>query len=109
MPPVIKIKKKTEIKTQIVYRDYQSLTQKDLIEKLYHYDTDKPILDGQIIDKNIFRANAALYDRKWERDFELEAHQQGNWRMTVGISAAAFIVGGVLGGIAGYKLPHKSH
>jgi hypothetical protein len=107
MPSKIKIVKELEIRYEKVYRDYPTMQSKDLIDKLYHYDTDKPILEGKIVDNKIFRANAALYDRKWDRDFELEAHSQGNWRMTVGISCAAFLIGGILGGVAGYYAPHQ--
>lgn len=106
MPSKIIIKKKTEIKTQIVYRDYPNMSQKECIEKLFCYDTAKPTLDGQM-DGNIFKANAALCDRKWERDFELASHEKGNWRVSVGIGVGAFILGAVLGGTAGYYMPRQ--
>jgi hypothetical protein len=106
-PEKVKIVKKTEIQYKTVYRDYAGLPDKELIEKLYHYDTDKPTLDAQMINNTMMRINAGLYERTWDRDVQVTCVKTENWRVTVGVSAAAFVVGGIIGGMAGYHIPHN--
>jgi hypothetical protein len=92
----IKIVEKTKIAYKTVYRDYNNLTQKDCIEELSKYDTEKPFLDGYIKNNNLFFAEAGLNGRQWSREFKLKIKQSGNWRYYLGFGAVGMAAGGFI-------------
>lgn len=94
--PEIKIVEKRVLKwkNKTIYRNYVNMDQIECMRLLKKYDNDKPFLDGKIINKNVFRANAGLCERNWEKDFKLKTTSDSYWQyyLGFGVCAGAFLV-----------------
>ena len=93
--PEIKIVEKKEIVYQTITRDYQVMTQPEIIKELYKYDTAVPRLDGTV-SGNVFHATAGFHEREWSRDFVLASGTSRGWRTYFVVAGAGALAGGYL-------------
>lgn len=87
---------KTKVQTDIVYRDYQSMSIPQCVEKLRCYDTSMPRIEYKRIDAGTYRIGAGLCDREWNRDMSIEVGSGGNWKYFVGGAVGVGAVVGIL-------------
>ena len=95
-PPEPEIKWKTRVQTDIVYRDYPTVSLPECIDKLKCYDTALPRLEYERIDAGTYRIGAGLCGREWTRDLSIEVGEGGNWKFYVGGGIAAAGIIGIL-------------
>jgi len=90
------VKWKTKIQTDIVYRNYPTVSLPQCIDKLKCYDTSEPRLEMEQLDVGTYRIGAGLCDRSWSRDMTIEVGEGGNWKFYFGGAVAAIGVVGIL-------------
>lgn len=71
------------IKTQIIYRDVNSMPDNAIRDGLNSYYTAPPELDIQFIDGNEYLLTAGLCERKWQKTAKIESRSRDSPRNLV--------------------------
>jgi len=99
--PEVKVITETKWKHSIIYRDYPTLSQEEIVNRLKCYDQSEMYITVRPLeDIGTYRIDTSLCERKAERDFRIECGETSNFKLYLGLGLAS------AAGIGIYALLH---
>jgi hypothetical protein len=84
---------------RVIYRNYSTMTQDELFDKLIKYDRTPMQIEHEVTELNpeytALTLKWELYERTGEQELKVPVHQEGNWKMYAGIGVGVVAAGGL--------------
>lgn len=88
--PEVKVITETKWKHSIIYRDYPTLSQEEIISRLKCYDQSEMYITVRPLDDiGTYRIDTSLCERKAERDLQIECGETSNFKFYLGLGLAS--------------------